>query len=195
MKHGKLTVNAGSMYSGKSSELIRQGRRYKYARKNVVFFKPDIDYRFSTDEVVTHEGDRINAIPVKAGLMIVGQILYRKSKGNLCTDVVLIDEVQFFRADDILATINELLEMGIDVIVSGLDLDRFGKPFGVMPHLLAIADEVNKFHAVCVECGEDGWVSYGDFDDDRQIVLGAKEKYIPLCRSCFKKRGEGLNDG
>jgi thymidine kinase len=176
---GKLIVNVGSMFSGKSSELQRQGKRYALAGKKVAFFKPKLDDRYAEEAIVTHDGETVPAVPIADGLEIL----------TATADVILIDEVQFFDGSLILA-IDELLYAGIDVVVSGLDMDRNGLPFGIVPYLMAVADEVQKFKAVCSSCGEDAWVSYGEFISDKQVELGAQERYKPLCRSCFyEKRG------
>ena len=183
-KHtGKLTVNVGGMFSGKSSELLRQERRYKLANKVVFSVKPKIDDRYSTEGIVTHDLHVLSSEAVHSSEELITQF-YRQ---NPLPDVVLIDEVQFFDRG-IIAVIDRLLAEGSDVVVAGLDMDRFGKPFGVTPYLMAVADHVQKLHAVCADCGEDAWISYGMFTADEEIVIGEREKYLPLCRSCFLKR-------
>lgn len=177
---GKLIVNVGSMFSGKSSELLRQGRRYELAGKSVVYVKPALDNRYSQEEIVTHDGRKVRAISVPDSAIHENPLIKE-------ADVILIDEAQFFERD-LLASINWLLYQGKDVIVSGLDMDRFGQPFSiVMAYLVCVADEVNKFHAVCVECGQDAWVSAGreSIGNDQVINLGAEELYYPVCRTCF----------
>jgi thymidine kinase len=178
MKVGKLTVNVGSMFSGKSSELLRQGQRHVLAGRSVLYIKPAADDRYSETEIVTHDGKRIPAISLPAG-----ELMLDHSRA----DVVLIDEAQFF-GDRLVGDVDLLLYIGIDVIVSGLDMDRFGVPFGVMARLMAVAEEVNKLKAVCTDCGSDAWISFGDFDDPDRVVLGSQDKYAPLCRSCYFKR-------
>lgn len=186
MKVGKLKVVCGSMFSGKSTELLRQGRRHELAGRRVLYVKPKIDTRYSANEIVTH--DQIGRLSrlIADGFELMEII--QGADGDY--HAVCIDEAQFFDGSLLLA-IDELLAMGIEVICSGLDMDRHGKPFGIMPYLLAVADEITKVHAVCSECGADGWISYGDFEAAGQVVLGAGERYRPLCRACaFKKRKE-----
>lgn len=178
-KAGKLVVNVGSMFSGKSTELLRQGRRYEIAGKKVLYIKPDADDRYSTSEIVTHDYVRVDCVCAETDLLL------KTIEDHY--DAVLIDEGQFF-GENLIKLINVCLREGTDVIVSGLDIDRYGKPFGIMPTLMAIADEVHKFRAVCMECGGDAWISYGEFEDDNLVVLGAKEKYKPLCRTCYYKK-------
>jgi thymidine kinase len=174
---GKLIVNVGGMFSGKSTELQRQGKRYALAGKKVAYYKPKLDNRYADEAIVTHDGKTVPAIPIADGLEILATT----------ADVVLIDEVQFFDGSLIMA-IEELLYAGIDVICSGLDMDRNGMPFGITPYLMAIADEVQKFRAVCADCGDEAWVSFGNFASDKQVELGSQEKYKPLCRSCFYEK-------
>lgn len=182
MRAGKLTVNAGGMFSGKSTELLRQGKRHQLAGRKVIYIKPSIDNRYSENEIVTHDGMRVAALNVNRNSF------FHDNPHVQDADVILIDEGQFFdRAA--LTSINGLLLQGKDVIVSGLDMDRYGQPFGiVMPYLLSVAEEVKKFRAVCFNCGADAWVSKGrNLRDQEQIYLGAEESYYPLCRTCFYK--------
>lgn len=182
---GKLTVNTGSMYSGKSSELLRQGERHLLAGHKVVFIKPAIDLRYAKDEIVTHTGARVGAIRVRGidRIDTMAQVVE--------ADVVLIDEVQFF---DIWLSnqIMELVARGKNVYVSGLDMDFMGEPFGLTADLMARADVVNKFKAVCAGCGADATYSgkNAKASKRKRIELGAKELYIPLCRECFSKQKE-----
>lgn len=182
---GKLTVNCGSMYSGKSSELLRQGERHLLAGHKVVFIKPAIDLRYAEDEIVTHTGARVEAIRVREidRIDTITQVLE--------ADVVLIDEVQFF--DNWLSMqIMELLDKGKEVYCSGLDMDFMGEPFSLTADLMARADVVNKFKAVCAGCGADATYSgkTNKASKEKRIELGAKELYIPLCRKCFNKQKE-----
>lgn len=167
----------GGMFSGKTNELHRQGKRHVLADKKVVFYKPIIDNRYSQNHIVTHDNTRVPAIPVSDPRFML----------DVDVDVVLIDEVQFFD-DSIIGVIEELLLRGTDVIASGLDMDRYGNPFGVVPYLMAKAENVMKLRAVCSSCGEDAWISYSKFESQEQIVLGAREKYEPLCRSCYHQK-------
>lgn len=178
MKVGKLTVIVGSMFSGKSSELLRQGRRHVLAGKRVLYAKPATDRRYSVTQIVTHDRTKAASVVLATGTQLCTHLLTEGA------EVALIDEGQFFD-DSLVRAIRIALLNGVDVIVSGLDLDRHGEPFGIMPYLMAIADQVMKLHAVCAECGQDAYVSYGEFEDESQVVLGASEKYKPLCRSCW----------
>ena len=175
------------MFSGKSSELQRQGKRHALAGRHVLYVKPKMDDRYSEDSIVTHDGKEVPAIAISD----VTELLSLTMTSNT---VILIDEVQFFDSAGAVMAINELIASGVDVIVFGLDMDRHGQPFGVVPYLMAIADEVNKFKAVCTHCGSDAWVSYGEFNEESQVVLGATEKYRPLCRTCYHKRTCGGNN-
>lgn len=187
MKVGKLTVNVGSMFSGKSTELLRQGRRYELAGKRVLYVKPVTDDRYSEAAVVTHDRKQTDALQVdpddtSAIIKYVKWVL----KEN--PDAVLIDEGQFFTDVLFLHQIEKMLVVGIDVYVSGLDMDRSGKPFGIMPELMAVADRVQKFHAVCAECGTDAYVSYAEDGGGDQVKVGGAETYKPLCRSCWSAK-------
>ena len=182
---GRLTVNCGSMYSGKSSELLRQGERHILAGHKVVFIKPVRDLRYAKDEIVTHAGVKVEAVRVRSidRVDILPQVVG--------ADVVLIDEVQFF--DNLLSMqIMELLRKGKTVYVSGLDMDFMGEPFSLTADLMARADVVNKFKAVCAGCGADATYSgkNAKASKKKRIELGAKELYIPLCRECFEKQKE-----
>lgn len=177
MRRGRVEVICGSMFSGKTEELIRRMKRAKFARQRVEIFKPAIDVRYSDEEVVSHEGNSILSTPVdsSASILLMGQE----------SDVVGIDEAQFFD-EHIVEVCNQLAEQGIRVIVAGLDLDFKGEPFGPMPQLLAIADEVTKVHAICVRCGALAYVSHRLVHIDKQVLLGEKQEYEPLCRECYK---------
>ena len=176
MRRGRVEVICGSMFSGKTEELIRRMKRAKFARQKVEIFKPTIDVRYSEEEVVSHEGNSILATPVdsSASILLMGQE----------SDVVGIDEAQFFD-EHIVEVCNELANRGIRVIVAGLDLDFKGNPFGPMPALCAIADEVTKVHAICVRCGALAYVSHRIVAGEKQVLLGEKMEYEPLCRECY----------
>lgn len=177
----KLIVNVGGMFSGKSTELQRQGTRHILRGHNVVYVKPRLDNRYSKDEIVTHDGRKAKAMSVDTqGLEMILGI-------PLNTEVILIDEVQFFE-ERLLDVIDVLLKSGIRIYCSGLDLDFEGNPFGITPLLMAKADEVNKLHAVCDECGNDAWVTPRITQDKEKVKLGEKDDYFPLCRSCFYAR-------
>lgn len=177
MPRGRVEVICGSMFSGKTEELIRRLKRAKFAQQNVEIFKPALDTRYSDEDVVTHEGQSIHSTPVEnsASILLLGSN----------SEVVGIDEAQFFD-EGIVEVCNELASKGIRVIVAGLDMDFTGKPFGPMPNLLAIADEVVKVHAICVKCGSLAYVSHRIVEGDRQVMLGETNEYEPLCRECYE---------
>jgi len=176
MRRGRVEVVCGSMFSGKTEELIRRLRRAQFAKQKVEIFKPAIDVRYSEEEVVSHEGNSIPSTPVDSSASIL--LMAQES------EVVGIDEAQFFD-DHIVEVCNELAARGIRVIVAGLDLDFKGVPFGPMPALLAIADEVTKVHAICVRCGALAYVSHRIVAGEKQVLLGEKQEYEPLCRECY----------
>lgn len=177
MRRGRVEVICGSMFSGKTEELIRRLRRAQFARQRVEIFKPTIDVRYSEEEVVSHEGTSIMSTPVDSSQSIL----------LLCGDseVIGIDEAQFFD-EGIVGVCNELANRGVRVIVAGLDLDFRGTPFGPMPQLLAIADDVLKVHAICMRCGSLAYVSHRIVEGDRQVMLGETKEYEPLCRECYQ---------
>ena len=184
MRRGRVEVVCGSMFSGKTEELIRRLRRAQFAKQRVEIFKPAIDVRYSEEEVVSHQGNSIMSTPVdsSASILLLAQD----------TDVVGIDEAQFFD-EHIVEVCNELASRGIRVIVAGLDLDFKAQPFGPMPQLCAIADEVTKVHAICVRCGALAYVSHRIVAGDKQVMLGEKQEYEPLCRECYEKAVTTLN--
>ncbi len=186
MRRGRVEVICGSMFSGKTEELIRRMKRAQFARQRVEIFKPSIDVRYSDAEVVSHEGNSITSTPVdcSASILLLGSD----------TDVIGIDEAQFFD-DNIVNVCNELANRGIRVIVAGLDLDYKGVPFGPMPSLCAIADEVTKVHAVCVRCGALAYVSHRKVRNDNRVMLGETKEYEPLCRVCYAKAIEEEKKG
>ena len=178
MHRGRIEVSCGSMFSGKTEELIRRLKRAKFARQSVEIFKPAIDTRYDEKDVVSHEGNSIHSTPVdtSANILLLGSN----------RDVVGIDEAQFFDAN-LVNVCNELANKGTRVIVAGLDLDFKGIPFGPMPALCAVADEVTKVHAICVRCGALAYVSHRIVDEDKRVLLGEQTVYEPLCRSCYQK--------
>jgi len=176
-KTGAIEVICGSMFSGKTEELIRRMKRAQFAKQQVEIFKPAMENRYSEESIVSHDQNAIPCTPVEHS----GNILLL-SGGR---DVIGIDEAQFF--DEGLPSIcNQLANQGIRVIVAGLDMDYKGNPFGPMPELCAIADDVTKVHAICVECGQLAGYSHRLVHNDKLVLLGEKEEYRPLCRSCFK---------
>lgn len=190
-KRGKLTVIVGSMFSGKSTELQRQGHRKELAGELVLWFKPSTDDRYNFTAIETHDGSSVNANVVSNSSQILLTINEIEDALELLVGTVLIDEVQFFDGG-IVKVIDFLLTEGIDVIVAGLDIDRFGKPFGVVPTLLAKAEEIVKLKAVCNSCGDDAWISVGKVDNGEQIMVGGSDEYVPLCRTCYLKQGGTL---
>ena len=173
---GRIEVICGSMFSGKTEELIRRMRRAQFARQKVEIYKPAIDTRYSEDDVVSHEGNSISSTPVSSS----GSILLLADD----VEVVGIDEAQFF--DEGLPDVcRQLADRGVRVICAGLDMDYRCVPFGPMPNLCAIADEVTKVHAICVRCGSLAYVSHRIVDSDKRVLLGEKMEYEPLCRECY----------
>jgi thymidine kinase len=183
-KAGWIEVVCGSMFSGKTEELIRRVRRATIARQRTEIFKPAVDTRYSEDQVVSHDESALRSTAVAAASQII--LLAQDS------DVVGIDEAQFF-GDDLVHVCRELAESGKRVIIAGLDQDYLGQPFEPMPQLMAIAEYVTKLHAICVVCGNPANHSQRLVDGDSRVLLGAKEAYEPRCRDCFDlalSRGE-----
>lgn len=177
-QRGRVEVICGSMFSGKTEELIRRLRRAQFARQRVQIFKPAIDTRYSEEQVVSHQGMSIPSTSIDSSQSIL--LLYDDSQ------VVGIDEAQFFD-EGIVGVCNELARRGVRVIVAGLDLDFRAQPFGPMPQLLAIADDVLKVHAICLRCGALAYVSHRLVAGDRQVMLGEETEYEPLCRACYEQ--------
>lgn len=175
---GWIEVIAGSMFSGKTEELIRRLNRARIARQKVEIFKPLIDNRYSEDEVVSHDSNSIRSTSVPSS----GNILLMVSD----VDVVGIDEAQFFDMG-IVDVCRQLADQGIRVIVAGLDMDFKRLPFGPMPDLLATAEYVTKVHAICMHCGSLAQYSYRKTASEKLVVLGETDSYEPLCRECFLK--------
>jgi thymidine kinase len=177
-KRGSIEVITGSMFSGKTEELIRRLRRASFAGLKVEIFKPSLDKRYSETRVVSHDDKSIISTPVdnaSAILLFVGDV-----------DVVGIDEAQFFDAS-IVEVCNKLADDGIRIVVAGLDMDFMGKPFGPMPALLAIAEYVTKVHAICMRCGNLAQYSFRKSEEEQVVLLGEKNLYEPLCRKCYNK--------
>lgn len=178
---GKLIVHTGSMFSGKTSSLGNDIKRFNIARYKTIAFKPDLDDRYNRKQIVTHDLNAINALLVKDVFQL------KEYVEELRPDVIAIDEVQFLAGpvDDIVRIFNELLEEGLTIVVAGLDMDFTGKPFEIVKELMPIADYLYKHHAVCVGCGSDAWVSNRKSKDRERIKIGAADEYEPLCRKCF----------
>jgi thymidine kinase len=174
---GWIEVIAGSMFSGKSEELIRRLRRARIARQKVQVFKPLIDDRYSRDHIVSHSEMRHESSTVGTA----AEILARVERG---TEVVGIDEGQFFD-NELVAVANELARRGVRVIIAGLDQDYTGKPFEPMPQLLAVAEYITKTHAICVRCGQPANYSQRTFDSEERVAVGAGGMYEARCRRCF----------
>ena len=175
---GRIEVICGSMFSGKTEELIRRLKRAKYAKQRVEIFKPAIDVRYSEENVVSHDSNTIASTPIDSSASI---LLFTSEK-----DVVGIDEAQFFD-DGLIDVCNQLANNGVRVIIAGLDMDFKGKPFGPMPGLCAIADEVSKVHAICMKCGQLASFSHRTVKSDKQVLLGETAEYEPLCRTCYNR--------
>ncbi len=175
---GWVEVICGSMFSGKTEELIRRLKRAQFARQRVEIFKPKIDVRYSESDVVSHDEHAIRCTPVENSgniLLLTGDV-----------DVVGIDEAQFFDTS-IVEVCQKLADQGIRVIVAGLDMDYQGKPFGPMPNLMAIAEYVTKVHAICVRCGNLAHHSHRLNTNNHLVMLGEQDTYEPLCRHCFNE--------
>jgi thymidine kinase len=173
---GWIEVICGSMFSGKTEELIRRLKRAKIARQRVEIFKPSVDIRYDIEKVVSHDANEIMSTPVPSSaniLLLAGEV-----------DVIGIDEAQFFDAG-LPEVCTQLANSGIRVVVAGLDMDFKGKPFGPIPHLLAIAEYITKVHAICVKCGNLAHFSHRTIISEKLVMLGEKEAYEPLCRRCY----------
>lgn len=185
---GQITVICGSMFAGKSEELIRLARRALYAKKSVQVFKPSVDNRYDEAMVVTHMGVRHEAIPVNS-------VAELEAKVDAKVNVILIEEAQFFD-QTLVALSTRLADQGKEVILAGLDQDFRRKPFGPMPELMAVADEVVKLRAICMNCGAPASHTYRTINgkpahkDDPIILIGATEAYEARCRNCFELGGE-----
>jgi thymidine kinase len=175
---GWIEVICGSMFSGKTEELIRRLKRANFANQNVVIFKPITDKRYSENKVVSHDSNEIESVPVKSSEDILKLIKD--------VDVVAIDEAQFFDMK-IVQVCNEIANNGIRVIVAGLDMDFKGNPFGPMPNLMAVAEFVTKVHAICSKTGNLANFSHRISENDELVLLGEKLEYEPLSRAAFKK--------
>ena len=177
-KKGRIEVICGSMFSGKTEELIRRLKRAQFAKQKVEIFKPKIDTRYHEMDVVSHDSNAIMSTPVPASsniLLLANDV-----------DVVAIDEAQFFDME-LVGVCNQLANSGVRVIVAGLDMDFEGKPFGPMPQLMATAEHVTKVHAICMDCGALATFSYRKSANKSLVMLGETESYEPLCRECYNK--------
>ena len=177
-QNGWIEVICGSMFSGKTEELIRRLNRAIIANQKMLLFKPMIDNRYHEENVVSHKGSSLTAVPVENSSSIL----------TMVTDemVVAIDEAQFFD-EGIVEVCNQLARQGVRVVIAGLDMDYMGVPFGPMPKLLCIAEYVTKVHAICLSCGNLAQFSHRTANESGQVLVGAVEKYQPLCRACYNK--------
>ena len=175
---GRIEVVCGSMFSGKTEELIRRMKRAVFAHQKVEIFKPAIDTRYSDEDVVSHDSNSIRSTPVESSASIL------LLSSNI--DVVGIDEAQFLD-DGLVDVCNQLANRGVRVIIAGLDMDFKGVPFGPIPALCAIADDVTKVHAICVKCGNLAYLSHRIVSGDKRVMLGEQTEYEPLCRECYQK--------
>ncbi len=175
---GWIEVVCGSMFSGKTEELIRRMKRAKFAQQKVEIFKPAIDTRYHEEDVVSHEGNAIKSTPVPSSsniLLLANDV-----------EVIGIDEAQFFD-DNLPRVCRQLADQGIRVIIAGLDMDFKGEPFGPMPALMANAEFVTKVHAICMHCGDLAQFSHRKIANDEVVLLGETQEYEPLCRRCFNE--------
>lgn len=175
-KKGWIEVVCGSMFSGKTEELIRRLRRAQIANKKVEIFKPLVDTRYHETDVVSHNSNAIRSTPIahSENILLLAEGV----------EVIGVDEAQFMD-HELPAVCEKLAQKGCRVIVAGLDMDFEGRPFGPMPNLLAIADYITKVHAICVNCGEIAHFSYRTSQNKSKILLGEKESYEPRCRECY----------
>jgi len=176
MQKGSIEVICGSMFSGKTEELLRRLKRAKYAKLNIKIFKPKVDTRYDKEKVVSHDENFIESIVVESS----NEILSCIEKA----EVVAIDEAQFFD-ENLFIVCNQIANNGIRVIVAGLDMDFLGNPFSPMPQLLAIAEHITKVHAICLNCGSIANHSFRKTNDSELVKLGEGNEYKPLCRKCF----------
>ena len=176
---GWVEVICGSMFSGKTEELIRRLRRAQFAKQKVEIFKPAIDTRYDEEKVISHDSNEVNSTPIpsSANILLLANDV----------DVIGIDEAQFFD-DELPAVCSALANRGIRVIVAGLDMDYLGKPFGPIPHLMATAEYVSKIHAICIDCGDLAIHSNRITASKNLVHLGEQEEYEALCRSCYLKK-------
>jgi thymidine kinase len=174
---GWIEVVVGSMYSGKSEELIRRLKRAKIARQKVQVFKPKIDDRYSKEEIASHSGIKFRSKPVGNSTELMAEV-------KPDTEVIGIDEGQFFDGG-LVGVANDLANRGIRIIIAGLDQDFMGRPFEPMPQLLAIAEFITKTHAICVKCGDTASYSQRTFESEERVAVGATGMYEARCRQCF----------
>lgn len=180
---GKLIIHTGSMFSGKTSSLKKDVNRFNIAGYKTLAFKPHVDNRYPQAKIISHDNTSVEAKIVDT----IDEIIAYCSEYH--PDVIAIDEAQFLEddLDEIIHMINEFLSKRITVILAGLDMDFSGKPFELIKELMPYADYLHKHHAVCVNCGSDGWVSHRKIKDMKRVVIGNSEEYEPLCRNCYNE--------
>ncbi len=187
---GRLILHTGSMFSGKTSSLEREVKRFRIAGYNTLVLKPTLDTRFIHSAITSHDNTSLEAVVVED----IDDVVEAAARAK--ADVVAIDEVQFLGDDagSILSAFDTLLDEGKTIVCAGLDMDYEAHPFEIVREIMAVADYVEKHHAVCAHCGSDAWVSHRTTKESDRVVIGATEKYEPLCRACYKRlknRGEG----
>lgn len=187
---GRLILHTGSMFSGKTSSLEREVKRFRIAGYNTLVLKPTLDTRFIHSAITSHDNTSLEAVVVED----IDDVIEAASREK--ADVLAIDEVQFLGDDagSILSAFDTLLDEGKTIVCAGLDMDYEAHPFEIVKEIMAVADYVEKHHAVCAHCGSDAWVSHRTTKESDRVVIGATEKYEPLCRACYKRlknRGEG----
>lgn len=177
-QHGWIEVICGSMFSGKTEELIRRLKRVEFANQKLLLFNPKIDTRYAENIIVSHKGSSREAVIIDRAAEALD--IWKNER------VVAFDEAQFFD-EGIVDVCTELARKGVRVIIAGLDMNYLGKPFGPMPELLSIAEYVTKVHAICVSCGNLAYVTHRTVSGTEQVLIGALDKYEPLCRGCYNK--------
>ena len=176
MQKGSIEVICGSMFSGKTEELLKRLRKAKLTKMKIAVFKPKVDSRYDSKDVVSHDKNTISSTPIEKAEDILQYVSD--------VQIIAIDEAQFFD-DNLINVCNMLANTGKRIIIAGLDMDFLGQPFGVMPQLLAIAEKIKKVHAVCVECGKEASYSFRKTTEKDLIKIGEKNEYKALCRNCF----------
>ncbi len=179
---GRIEVICGSMFSGKTEELIRRLNRARIAKQRVEIYKPAVDTRYSEEDVVSHDSHAVSATPIESSASLLLM--------TADADVVGIDEAQFFD-DGLVDVCRQLATNGKRVIIAGLDMDFKGVPFGPMPALCAIAEDVTKVHAICVRCGDLAYISHRIVEGENRVMLGETQEYEPLCRHCYEEVTKG----
>lgn len=177
-QQGWIEVICGSMFSGKTEELIRRLKRAEFANQKILLFKPKIDNRYAEKAVVSHKGSSLEANVIEQSREALS--LWKNER------IIAFDEAQFFDKE-LVDVCTDLAKKGVRVILAGLDMDYLGKPFGPMPELMCIAEYVTKVHAICMSCGNLAYISNRIVEEEGQVLVGAVEKYQPLCRGCYNK--------